>query len=256
MPSPVPKHLRTQDEIDTIAVDLLGHVDDLHVINTKPEKGTGVHRAKYAPGLATELIKFARGSIGDPMAGTGTLARETGLPVALNDIDLKMKVFLDPLTETGCEVSYGPAHLVPWKRDTCIFSPPYYPRTDRKKPNAHPVARGPIVGFRDSYDCDDPSMIGNPSGVNGILIYRNQMREVYRHLATVCSRMVVVTKNWTRLGVELRLDLDTILTAQEVGWVCVERHGWSPPMSLWSRYNNQRGGGVTVEDVLVFEKQN
>lgn len=25
-----------------------------------------------------------------------------------------------------------------------------------------------------------------------------------------------------------------------------------PPQSLWSRFNQQRGGGVTVEDVLVF----
>lgn len=66
--------------------------------------------------------------------------------------------------------------------------------------------------------------------------------------------MIVVTKNWTRLGVEMRLDLDTILTAQSVGWACRARHGWAPPQSLWNRYNERRGGGVQVEDVLLFER--
>lgn len=65
--------------------------------------------------------------------------------------------------------------------------------------------------------------------------------------------MIVVTKNWTRLGVELRLDHDTILMCQEAGFRLVERHGWVPPPSLWSRYNASRGGGVQIEDVLMFE---
>jgi hypothetical protein len=64
----------------------------------------------------------------------------------------------------------------------------------------------------------------------------------------------VVTKNWTRLGVELRLDLDTILMAKSVGWKCTGRHGWEPAPSLWSRFNRDRGGGVLVEDVLMFSR--
>lgn len=78
------------------------------------------------------------------------------------------------------------------------------------------------------------------------------MTRVFAYLTNVCHRMIVVTKNWTRLGVELRLDLDTILMAQSVGWKCIERHGWEPPPSLWARFNAARGGGVSIEDVLVF----
>lgn len=65
--------------------------------------------------------------------------------------------------------------------------------------------------------------------------------------------MVVVTKNWTRLGVEMRLDLDTILMARDAGWRCTGRHGIVPRPSLWAKYNAQRGGGVAIEDVLMFE---
>lgn len=252
MVSPVPKHLRRADEYDAIRADFLDHVADLNVKRLDRMVGMGQHRAKFAPGLSTALINLAGTKhVGDPMAGTGTLARETGLPLALNDIDEGMRKFLDPLP--GCEVSYKPATEITWRRDVCIFSPPYYPKADRRKPCAHNDAkRGPIVGFRDSYGCDHPEFIGNPSGVNAILHYREQMTRVYAHLRNVCGSMIVVTKNWTRLGVEMRLDLDTILMAQSVGWTLKDRHGWEPSQSLWSRYNRARGGGVTIEDVLVF----
>ncbi len=247
MPSPVPKHLRTDDEIGAIPRVLQTHVIDVH---PNPKNGVKIpldtrrHRAKYAPGLATELLAIA---------GTESIG-ETGLPVALNDIDRGLSVFLDPLTERGCEVSFGDAREIPWKCEVCVFSPPYYPKTDRKRACAHDdEKRGPVVGFRDSYDCDDPRFIGNPGGVNAILDYRHDMTEVYRSLTDRCRRMVVVTKNWTRLGVELRLDLDTILMAESVGWKCVSRHGLAPPPSLWARYNAQRGGGVLIEDILVFD---
>lgn len=187
------------------------------------------------------------------MCGTGMLAWETGKPVALNDIDPSMRGFLDPLTRWGCEATYVPAIEISWHRDVCVFSPPYYPRTDRRRPNAHDdVKRGPVVGFRDSYAFDHPEFVGNPGGADAILTYRQQMTRVYDHLRTVCDKMIVVTKNWTRLGVELRLDLDTILMVESVGWRCTERHGWQPPPSLWSRFNMQRGGGIDIEDVLVF----
>ena len=45
---------------------------------------------------------------------------------------------------------------------------------------------------------------------------------------------------------------DTALMAQSVGWAFEERHGWQPSPSLWSRFNATRGGGVAVEDILVF----
>jgi hypothetical protein len=254
--SPVPRHLRTADEHALVAPHLVGHVVDLRVDRSKGVKtpGSGSHRAKFAPGLVSALVELAgTESLGDPMAGTGTLARETGKPVALNDIDAGMQKFLEPLREQGCEVSYGPASKIKWRREVCIFSPPYYPKADRCRPCAHDDAkRGPVVGFRDSYSSDHPEFIGNPSGVNAIAIYRRQMTEVYDHLRSVCDRMIVVTKNWTRLGVEMRLDLDTILMAESVGWKCYERHGFEPPQSLWNRFNEQRGGGVTVEDVLLF----
>lgn len=259
MVSPVPKHLRTPEEIEAVDRPLRLHVCDLRVNPSHGVKipGANVHRARYAPGLATELAKLANSeSIGDPMAGVGTFAHETGLTMALNDIDGAMARFHEPLKDRGCETSYVPAHEIEWTRDVCVFSPPYYPRTDRRKPCAHDDAkRGPVVGFRDSYSCDHPEFIGNPGGVNAILEYRRQMARVYGHLASVCNRMVVVTKNWTRLGVEMRLDLDTILIAQDVGWECVSRHGWTPTPSLWARFNAARGGGVPIEDVLVFRKR-
>jgi hypothetical protein len=257
MVSPVPKHLRTDAEHASIPDRLRDHVVDLKVNRSHgiDVPGSGAHRAKYAPGLATQLLKLAgTEDIGDPMCGTGMLAWETGLPIMLNDIDPNMTRFLKPLSRFGAEVSYRPATEIEWRCEVCIFSPPYYPRTDRRKPNAHDDAkRGPVVGFRDSYAFDHPEFVGNPGGVDAILTYRQQMTRVYDRLNRTCEKMIVVTKNWTRLGVELRLDLDTILMAQSAGWKCVSRHGWEPPASLWSRFNQQRGGGVAVEDVLVFE---
>lgn len=257
MPSPVPRHLRTDDEIAEIEPRYRQHVVDLH-----PDHRLGVsipgaqqHRAKFAPGLPSLLLQIAdTHDIGDPMCGTGSLAWETRIPMKLNDIDDAMAQFHEPLLGLNCEATYRPAHEVEWECQTCIFSPPYYPRTDRRKPNAHDdEKRGPVVGFRDSYSCDHPDFIGNPGGVEAIKTYREQMTRVYAHLGTVCENMIVVTKNWTRLGVELRLDLDTILMCSEVGWECVGRHGWCPPPSLWARYNARRGGGVLIEDVLLFE---
>lgn len=259
MVSPVPKHLRTDDDHAAVPKRLRDHVIDLHVDRTNgvDVPGSGRHRAKFSPGLATVLHGMAGSdSIGDPMCGTGMLAWETGKVAALNDIDPGMRAFLKPLSKWGCETSCVPATEIAWKRVVCIFSPPYYPRTDRRRPNAHDDAkRGPVVGFRDCYGFRHPEFIGNPGGTEAILTYRRQMTRVYEHLTGVCERMIVVTKNWTRLGVELRLDLDTILMAQSVGWKCVERHGWSPPPSLWSRFNQERGGGVQIEDVLVFRRE-
>jgi hypothetical protein len=262
--SPVPKHLRTAAEHEAVPAALREHVADLVLDPSKVVKIPGAqhHRAKFPPGLATELVRVAgTHSVGDPMAGTGTLAWETGLPVALNDIDRGMSQFLQPLVSKGCTITYKPATQISWEREVCIFSPPYYPRTDRRVPNAHDDAkRGPVVGFRDCYNSDHPSAIGNPGGVDAILRYREQMTAVYRHLATRCERMIVVTKNWMRLGVELRLDLDTLLMAESVGWRCVARHGFAPKPSLWARFNAERGekqgrtGMVGVEDVLVFRR--
>lgn len=264
MVSPVPKHLRADAEASCIPRQLRDHVCDLivHPSNGVRVPGAGQHRAKFAPGLATELLKLAgTTSVGDPMCGVGTLCWDSGAaPMCLNDIDPKMVEFLAPLEARGSAISYLPADEIVWSREVCIFSPPYYPRTDRRIPNAHNDARrGPVVGFRDSYSADHPKLIGNPGGVDAILRYREQMRLVYAHLRRRCARMIVVTKNWMRLGTELRLDLDTILTAQEAGWSCVERHGWEPSPSLWARFNEARGvdqgrsGAVTVEDVLIFE---
>lgn len=254
MASPVPKYLRTGDEIEQIPRRLRDHVVDLKV---DPADGAHLtsnkHPAKYAPGLATALLSLAgEDSIGDPMAGSGRFFEETRIRTgAANDLDPKLIPRLRELVRTVSNVS---ADKIRWRRNVCIFSPPYYPRTDRRRPNAHDDAnRGPVVGFRDSYGCSDEAFIGNPGGVGAILAYREAMTGVYRHMTRVCRRMIVVTKNWTRLGVELRLDLDTILMATDAGWTCVGRSGWVPPASLWSRFNNSRGTGSQIEDVLVFD---
>lgn len=138
----------------------------------------------------------------------------------------------------------------------CVFSPPYYPKADRRRAAAHDDAkRGKVVGFRDDYGYAHPDAIGNPGGVDAIATYRHQMTDVYAHMTRVCERMVVVTKNWTRLGVELRLDVDTILMAKCAGWRIVARHGWRPAPSLWMRFNAQRDSIKTdVEDILIFER--
>lgn len=260
MSSPVPRHLRTENEILSIPARLRDHRDDLRVEGVavlRPAK----HPAKYAPGLPTALLRLAGVSdVGDPMAGTGRLAEETGLPIKLNDLDPKYRPNLERCAvEYGCDVSFLDARCLEWSCDTMIFSPPYYPRTDRRRPAAHnDIKRGGVVGFRTSYNPDDSivnQFIGEPAGVNGILTYRNQMRSVYAHLITKAKRMIVVVKNWTRLGVELRLDADTILTAGEAGWVVVGRTGFRPQPSLWSRFNASRGGGVQIEDVLIFERR-
>ena len=231
----------------------MDHVIDLQVDSSLGIKlaDSGSHRAKFAPGLSSVLLQLADSNdVGDPMAGTGMLAWETnGINMALNDIDPNMGRFLMPLANRN-EVTFKPAAEVDWKREVCIFSPPYYPKADRCKPAAHNDAkRGPVVGFRDSYSGEHPEFIGNPGGVDAIKIYREQMTKIYEHLLSICERMIVVTKNWTRLGHEMRLDLDTILMAESVGWSCEKRHGWMPPQSLWSRFNAQRGGGSLVEDV-------
>ncbi|SRR6266498_328433 len=257
MVSPVPKHLRTIEEMNSIPARFQSHTVDLYPDPHRVQLPPGPkHPAKYASGLSTVLVELAGTTdVGDPMAGTGMLAYETGLPLALNDLDVRMKVYLEPLRERGCEVSYLPAHEIEWQRECVIFSPPYYPRTDRRRPNAHDdTRRGPVVGFRDNYGIDHPGFIGNPGGVHAILGYREQMRRIYSHMTSVADYMIVVTKNWMRLGVELRLDLDAILTAMEAGWQCVERHGWEPPPSLWARYNRDRGSMVFVEDILMFMK--
>jgi hypothetical protein len=196
-------------------------------------------------------------NVGDPFAGTGRLAEETGKAVALNEIDPKWFPLLERLRDAlGCEVSFGDARNIPWKRDTLIFSPPYYPRTDRRKLAAHDDAkRGKAVGYRSGYGGGDlEGFIGDPAGVDGITTYRDAMRDVFTALKKNGRRMFVIVKNTTRLGVELRLDIDMILTAQEAGWTCTGRHGWEPKPSLWNRYNLKRGTGVSIEDVLVLER--
>jgi len=236
-------------------MNLRDHVSDLTVVPVRPEASP--HPAKYAPGLATALLSLAGTvDVGDPFAGTGRLAEETRQPVALNEIDSKWFPILTGLKGTlGCEVSFGDARSVPWTRDTLIFSPPYYPRTDRRRMASHDDSkRGKVVGYRSGYGgAAIDGFIGDPAGADGIITYRNAMREVFSALRRNGRRMLVVVKNQTRAGVELRLDLDTILTAQEAGWTCTARHGWEPKPSLWARYNLRRGTGVAVEDVLVFE---
>jgi hypothetical protein len=254
MVSPVPKYLRTPAEHRLVPAKFRQHCNELTV---DPADGVRVegarsHPAKFAPGLATVLLRLAASrSVGDPMAGTGMLAHETDAIVALNDIDCGMAKLWRPLKKRGCEMSFLPADRLAWHREVCVFSPPYYPRTDRQRPNAKPD----YVGFSDTYRGQGGGFIGNPGGVEAIRVYREQMTRVYAHLAGHCGRMIVVTKNWMRLGVELRLDLDTILMAQEASWRIVGRHGFEPPPSLWSRFNARRGGMVQVEDILVFERK-
>lgn len=259
MTSPVPKHLRTFRELLDIPLALRDHISDLKVVEPEVSVSSETrHPAKYAPGLPTALIDYAGSiNVGDPMAGTGRLAEETGLPVLLNEPDPRWWPNLERLRrKLGCRVTHGDARRLRrgWDVHTAIFSPPYYPRTDRRVAAAHNPRRGPVVGYRTGYGAEGvPGFIGDPCGSDGILLYRNAMREVYGELVRHARRLIVVVKNQTRLGVELRLDLDTILTAQEAGWRCCARTGWEPRPSLWARYNLRRGTGVTIEDVLVFE---
>jgi hypothetical protein len=248
--------LRTNKESEAIDSKFREHIADL-IVNPVKKLSSFRHPAKYQSGLPTALVELAKSpSIGDPMAGSGRLVEETEKPFYLNDIDPKCYLKLKQLSEIyGSTVTCDDVRNLMWQCDVMIFSPPYYPRTDRKKPNHHnDEKRGAVVGFRDTYGIELDGFIGEPGGVDAILSYRNAMREIYAKLLKHSEKMIVVTKNWTRLGVELRLDWDTILTASEVGWKITDRHGWIPNQSLWSRFNQSRNTGVTVEDVLVFEK--
>ncbi len=214
------------------------------------------HPAKYASGVPTACAGLAQtDSLGDPFAGSGRLAEELQRAVALNDLDPRWAPRLEHLRrQFGCEISAVDAAKLSFRREAFIFSPPYYPRTDRRRLAAHDdVKRGGVVGYRSGYGCSAPGFIGDPSGVRGIAIYRAQMSRVYAHLRSLAARIVVVVKNQTRLGTELRLDWDTIQMAQGAGWHLVKRTGWRPLPSLWQRYNIERGTAVEIEDVLVFD---
>ena len=256
MVSPVPHHLRSVEETDAIPLHLRGHICDLTVkpVRVRP----CAHPAKFAPGLPTALAEMVgTDDLADPMAGSGRLAEEVRSDCYLNEIDPK---YWDVLS---CfpNVSHMDAAKLPksWGARVIVTSPPYYPRTDRRKLASHDDAkRGRVVGFRSGYDGGHlHGFVGDPAGCNGILIYRQAMRAIYENFALMVKPqlLVLVVKNQTRLGVELRLDLDTILIAQEAGWDCIERHGWKPPPSLWARWNLRRGTGVAVEDILVFAKR-
>lgn len=251
MPSPVPRHLRTSAEEASIPVKLRDHQNGL-LVKMVSRLSASKHPAKYAEGLPTALVAWAgTDDVADPMAGSGRLAEETKLSIPLNEPDPRWQPHLAALP--GCRVSCADARrLPPWFRcDTMIFSPPYYPRTDRRVLAAH---RGEPVGYRSGYGAEGvQGFIGDPAGADGILSYRNAMREVYAGLFGRARRMIVVVKNQTRLGVELRLDLDTALTAMEAGWRFTRRTGWHPKPSLWARYNLSRGTGIAIEDVLMFE---
>lgn len=257
MPSPVPKHLRTPDEERGVPSSLREHVTGLVVSSATVTVEPCPHPAKYAPGLPTALVALAgTNDLADPMAGSGRLASETGLAIRLNEPDERWLPWLRRCS--GARLAHCDARKLPkwFVADTMIFSPPYYPRTDRCRVAAHDdVKRGPVVGYRSGYSYTKDGMIGDPNGADGILEYRSQMRAVYAALRVRARRMILIVKNQTRLGVELRLDLDTILTATEVGWRCTRRTGWEPPPSLWARYNLARGTGVAVEDVLLFEAE-
>ena len=252
-----PRGLRSISEELSIPRRLLEHVSDLVVVPVRPLEASP-HPAKYAAGLPTALVRLAgTEDIGDPFAGTGRLAEETQLAVKLNDLDPRWVSRLRELVARfGGVATSVAAAKIPWSVNTGIFSPPYYPRTDRRRLAGHDDARrGAVVGFRTGYGCATEGFIGDPAGVDGIVNYRAAMRPTFAGLWHRAQRLIVVVKNWTRGEVELRLDLDTILTAQEAGWVCTARHGWEPTPSLWARFNHARGIGVSVEDVLVFERR-
>ena len=81
MVSPVPKHLRSADEYAIIPACLRDHIIDLSVDRSRGVNvpGSGKHRAKFSPGLASVLLDLAgTDDVGDPMCGTGMLAWETG----------------------------------------------------------------------------------------------------------------------------------------------------------------------------------
>lgn len=68
----------------------------------------------------------------------------------------------------------------------------------------------------------DPENLGNQKGKT----YLGEMKKVYNECFKVLNpggKMVLITKNFVRKGVQIRLDLDTIRLCEEVGFRFVER---------------------------------
>jgi hypothetical protein len=182
----------------------------------------------FASGLPSVLVdRFGDGLIGDPFAGSGRLAWETERPMWLNDNNRRNRKHLDPTVEFGCVVSYDNAASLSWCVDTLISQPPLQPDVYTWSTAEHAV----------------------------ITSYRDSMAATYRSVSRCAPRMVLVVRNWWRLGHEVRFDLETIALAELSHWRCVDRHGWQLPATRpLSRRAGNRNTSPLVEDVLVFEQ--
>ena len=99
--------------------------------------------------------------------------------------------------------------------------------------------------------------IGNLKGES----YLSAMLEVYQGCWRVLKPrglMVLVTKNFIRDKLEVRLDLDTIKLCEQAGFQFVERHYRQlTSQSFWRTIYRQKYPDAPVlnkEDILVFRK--
>ena len=155
---------------------------------------------------------------------------------------------------------------MPYKADSIITSPPYGHESYKTKEQqaGHDSQCGEDkFGYAENYS-DDLNNCGNYSGQT----YLDAMLVIYQQCFAVLKNegsMILVTKNFTRAGKEVRLDTDTIKLCEMAGFEYVTRHYRKiKNPSFWiqnaiikwkKKYPDIPPPYPMFEDVLVFKKR-
>jgi DNA modification methylase len=148
--------------------------------------------------------------------------------------------------------------------DSIITSPPFEDNlADFSKFTPPHDSRSNLDKHDHTYS-DDPANCGNLQGST----YLSEMLKIYQQCYLVLKNegnMILVTKNFTRSGKEVRLDLDTIKLCEQAGFELVARHYRKiKNPSFWIQNAiikwNKKHPGVPApyplfEDILVFRKR-
>jgi len=146
--------------------------------------------------------------------------------------------------------------------DSIVTSPPYEQTASSKQHGRDPkphLAQGGIgceninIGYS-----EDSDNIGNLKSES----YLEAMLQCYREFYKVLKFegiMILVTKNFIRNKAVVRLDLDTIRLAEDVGFILKDRLYFKlPTRSFWRILYHKKYPDVPeieYEDVLIFEKE-
>ena len=154
-------------------------------------------------------------------------------------------------------VTEGQIANLPYGNIDCVItSPPYEGINTTGKADSYKGSHGPYSQVQIPDYRETPSNIGNLKGES----YLSAMLEVYQGCCRVLRPqgwMVLITKNFIREKLEIRLDLDTIKLCEQAGFQFVERHYRKlTSQSFWRTIYRQKYPDAPVldkEDVLVFK---